>query len=128
MGCYIWYSKQGPGRAAAAPTPSPLLAVPYVTAHQSTASVPITVLLYDGPLLCGFNVAIKDLMVIVLVALVPEAPTNLQVSAESTTSIRVTWDSPLETNGPIVTYKVCLLLHYYLTLATGIVFGCLCLF
>ena len=34
---------------------SPLLAVPNVTAHSSTASVPITVLLYDGPLLCGFN-------------------------------------------------------------------------
>jgi len=25
------------------------------------ASVPIAVLLYDGPLLCGFNVAIKGL-------------------------------------------------------------------
>jgi len=33
------------------------------TAHPSTASVPITVLLYDGPLLCGFNVAIKGLKV-----------------------------------------------------------------
>ena len=33
----------------------PLLAVPNVTAHPSTASVPITVLLYSGPLLCGFN-------------------------------------------------------------------------
>jgi len=30
-----------------------------VTAHPSTASVPITVLLYNGPLLCGFNVGIK---------------------------------------------------------------------
>jgi len=30
-----------------------------VTAHPSTASVPITVLLYNDPLLCGFNVAIK---------------------------------------------------------------------
>jgi len=50
-----------------------------------------------------------------VVALVPEAPTNLQVSAESTTSIRVTWDSPPETNGPIVTYKVCSPMHcrYY---------------
>ena len=38
-----------------------LLAVPNVTAHPSTASVPITVLLYDGPLLCGFNVVIKRL-------------------------------------------------------------------
>ena len=36
--------------------PSPLLVVPNVT-----ASVPITVLLYDGPLLYGFNVAIKGL-------------------------------------------------------------------
>jgi len=55
----MWYSEEGPGRAAA-PT-SPLLAVPNVTAHPSTASVRITVLLYDGPLLCGFNVAIKGL-------------------------------------------------------------------
>jgi len=34
----------------------PLLTVPNVTAHPSTASVPITVLLYNGPLYCGFNV------------------------------------------------------------------------
>jgi len=59
VGCYIWHSEEGPGRAAA--SPSPLLPVPNVTAHPSTASVPITVLLYDGPLLCGFNVAIKGL-------------------------------------------------------------------
>jgi len=45
-------------------------------------------------------------MMNVLVALVPEAPTDLHVAAESTTSIRVTWNSPQETNGPIVTYKV----------------------
>ena len=36
--------------------PSPLLAVPNLTAHLSTASVPLTVLLHSGPLLCGFNV------------------------------------------------------------------------
>ena len=42
--------------------PRPLLAVPNVTAHLSTASVPITVLLYNGPLLCGFIVPIKGLM------------------------------------------------------------------
>ena len=34
------------------------LAVPNVTAHPSTANVPITVLLYIGALLCGFNVPI----------------------------------------------------------------------
>jgi len=52
MGCKIWYSEEGPRRAAA--PPSPLLAVPNVTAHPSTASVPITaVFLYDDPLLCG---------------------------------------------------------------------------
>ena len=59
MVCYIWYSEEWPGWAAA--PPSPLLAVPNVTAHPSTASVPITVLLYNGPLLCGFNVAIEGL-------------------------------------------------------------------
>ena len=36
--CYIWYSEEGPGQAAV--PPSPLLAVPNVTAHPSTASVP----------------------------------------------------------------------------------------
>ena len=40
-------------------SPGPLLAVPNVTGHPSTASVPITVLLYNGPLLCGFNVPLK---------------------------------------------------------------------
>jgi len=59
MGCYIWYSEEGPGWAAAATPPSPLLSVPNVTAHPSADSVPITILLYDGPLLCGFNVTIK---------------------------------------------------------------------
>jgi len=44
VGCYVWY-----------------VAVPNVTAHPSAESVPITVLLYDDLLLCGFNVAIKGL-------------------------------------------------------------------
>ena len=51
--------REGPRRAAAPPVP--LLSVSNVTAHPSSASVPVTVLLYDGPLLCGFNVAIKGL-------------------------------------------------------------------
>jgi len=33
MGCYIWYSEEGPERAAA--SPSPLLAVRNVTTHAS---------------------------------------------------------------------------------------------
>ena len=41
----------GAGRAAV--PPSPLVAVPNITAHPSTANALITVLLYDGPLLCG---------------------------------------------------------------------------
>jgi len=45
-------ARRGLGRAPACP-------VPNVTAHPSTASVPITVLLYNGLLLCGFNVPIK---------------------------------------------------------------------
>jgi len=39
----------------------PLLAVPNLTDHPSMARIPITVLLYNGPLLCGFNVATKEL-------------------------------------------------------------------
>jgi len=42
---YIWYSEEGTGRGRSAPT---LLAVPNVTAHPLTASVRITVLLYNG--------------------------------------------------------------------------------
>ena len=41
------------------PAQVPVFAVPNVTAHPSTVSVPITVLLYNGPLLCSFNVSIK---------------------------------------------------------------------
>ena len=62
MGCYIWYSEEGPERAAA--PPSLLLAVPNVTAHPSTASVLVAVLPYNGPftlLLCDFNVPIRGL-------------------------------------------------------------------
>jgi len=57
MGCYIWYSEEGLGQGPS--PPCPLLAVPNVTADPSTASVPITVLLYNGPLLCGFNVSVN---------------------------------------------------------------------
>jgi len=59
VGGYIWYSEEGTGRGPS--PPRPLLAVPNVTAHPSTASVPITVLLCNGPLLCGFNVGSKGL-------------------------------------------------------------------
>jgi len=37
------------------------LAVPNVADHPSTASVPISVLLYNGSLLCGLNVPHKGL-------------------------------------------------------------------
>ena len=59
VGCYIWYSEEGTGRGRS--PPSPLLTVPNVTAHPSTASVPITVLLYNDPLLWGFSEPIKRL-------------------------------------------------------------------
>ena len=38
VGCYIWYSEEKPGWAAA--PPSPLLAVQNIIAHPLTASVP----------------------------------------------------------------------------------------
>jgi len=46
--------------------PRSLFAVPNVTAHTSTTSVPITVLLYNGPFFCGFNVPIKGLSTAVM--------------------------------------------------------------
>ena len=54
-----WYSKEGTSGSAA--RPRLLLVEPNATPHQSTTSVPITVLLYNGPLLYGFNVPIKGL-------------------------------------------------------------------
>jgi len=59
VGCYIWYSEEGTGRGRS--PPMSLLALPNVTAHPSTASVLVTLLLYNGPLLCGFNVPINRL-------------------------------------------------------------------
>jgi len=59
VGYYIWYNEEMIGRGRS--KTRPLLAVPNVTAHPSTATVPITVLLYNDPLLCGFNVPIKGL-------------------------------------------------------------------
>jgi len=61
MGGLLHLVQRG-GLSGARSPPRPLLAVPNVTAHPSTASVPITVLLYNGPLLCDFNVAIKGLV------------------------------------------------------------------
>ena len=52
-----WYNKEGTGRGPS--LSRPLVAVPNVTAHPSMASVPITVLLYNGSLLCRFNVPVK---------------------------------------------------------------------
>ena len=57
------YNKEGTGCGPpGCGPPIPLLALPNVTGHPSTGSVPITVLVYDGSLLCGFNVAIKGLL------------------------------------------------------------------
>ena len=49
------------GGAATRSGPSSLYQM-YVTAHPSSASVPITLSLYNGPLLRGFNVPIKELI------------------------------------------------------------------
>ena len=50
--CYASAAYARTARKGRSP-PRPLLAVPNVTAHASTASVPITALLYNGPLLCN---------------------------------------------------------------------------
>jgi len=51
-------ARRGLGRAAACPGPSSLYQM-YQAAHPSTASVPITILLYNDSLLCVFNVPIN---------------------------------------------------------------------
>jgi len=79
MGCYIRYSEEGLGRAAA--PPSPLLAVPNVTARPSMASVPITGH-DDGPLLCGYNVAIKGLMITINLKNVRISNMKMQVEGD----------------------------------------------
>jgi len=55
VGCDIWYTEEGTGLGPS--PPRPLLAVPK-KAHPSTASVPISGLLYNGSLLSGFYVPI----------------------------------------------------------------------
>ena len=52
VGRYIWYSEGGLGWAGLQSAQSPPRCT-NVTANPSTATVPITVLLYNGPLLCG---------------------------------------------------------------------------
>jgi len=59
--CGLLHLVQWGGTGWCPSPPRPLLAVPNVTAHTSTASVRITVLLYNGPLLCDFNVGISGL-------------------------------------------------------------------
>ena len=74
--------------------PRPLLAVPNVTAHPSMASVPITVLLYNGPLLCGFNEAIKGLTLILLYTLYTLHTCTVHVIRSATTLVgAVAWSS-----------------------------------
>jgi len=48
-------------RGEAAPHPGPSSLYQNVTAHPSTANAPITVLLYNGSLLCSFNVPVEGL-------------------------------------------------------------------
>jgi len=57
MGGLLHFVQRGWDRSP----PSPILAVPNVTAHPSTAKLPITVLVYNDYviLLCGFNVSIE---------------------------------------------------------------------
>jgi len=60
MGCYIWYSEEGPGRNRS--PPRPLLALPNVMVYTNQRPVYVlTVFLYNGLLLCGFNLPIKGL-------------------------------------------------------------------
>ena len=56
MGGPLHLVQRGGYSAGLQPTQAP---VPNVTAQSSTVSIPVTVFLYNGPVLCGFNVSIK---------------------------------------------------------------------
>ena len=58
MGGLLHSVQRGGAWAGCGPAQSPPRCIPNVIAHPSTASVPIIVLLYDGSLLCGFNVKV----------------------------------------------------------------------
>jgi len=63
VGCCIWYNEEGTGRGRS--PPRPLVAVPHVTAHASTASVLVSshhiaycIMVHYS---ADFNVSIKGL-------------------------------------------------------------------
>ena len=58
-----------------------------ITAHPSTSTVPITVLLYNGPLLCVFNVPIKWLILQHIVFVFCRCYIVLSVKPEQRTSV-----------------------------------------
>jgi len=60
VGCYIWYIDEGPAWAGCGPAQSPSRCTKY-NSPPINGSVPITALLYDGSLLCGFKATIKGL-------------------------------------------------------------------
>jgi len=61
MGGLLHLVQQGGDWAGPLPAQAHPRCTKCITAHPSAASVPITVLLYSDPLLCGFNVSIKGL-------------------------------------------------------------------
>jgi len=106
VGCYIWYSKEGTGWDRS--LPKPLVDVPNATAHPSTASVLITVLLDNGLLhACSFNVPAKGLSVLCLLLsfskwACPYA--SWFVHQIRTTSSR-SWSTPVTTTLPLAGQK-----------------------
>ena len=63
MGGLLHLVQRGGDWVGFGPAQSPPLCTS-VPMYQSVYSVPITVLLYDGPLICGFNVPIKGQRVV----------------------------------------------------------------
>ena len=61
MGGLLHLVQRGGDWAGPRSRPRPFLDVPKFNSPSTTASVPITVLLHNDPLLCGFNVPIKGL-------------------------------------------------------------------
>jgi len=67
VGCYIWYSEERPRRAAT--PPCPLLAVPNVTAHPSTAGVPTSDYPMWQSIWCAIFICICCVNVVIIIAM-----------------------------------------------------------